>query len=213
MSGSKVIETIIAQTVRDTAIAAATTLHPDDPQAASMAVADAMQSVLVSRLTPSDTPGHGDSQRTTPRSESKFTQQAILSGICDQKDLDKAWEREKGSLYKYSKLLPSFPGSQCRTQPDVWENWWERVYGIQATLNCSDTMLAFMIKETANRDGELFQTLEHLKHTDGSLFQQGLEGVKKLITEDYAPSGHLIKAVSRDRVRASWRKCKEKPSW
>ena len=60
MGGSKVIETIIAQTVRDTAVAAATALHPDDPQAASMAVADAMQSVLATRLTPSDTPGHCD---------------------------------------------------------------------------------------------------------------------------------------------------------
>ena len=63
MSGSKVVETCIAQAVRDAAIAAATALHPDDPQAASMAVADAMQSVLVTRLTPSDTPGHGDSQK------------------------------------------------------------------------------------------------------------------------------------------------------
>ena len=124
------------------------------------------------------------SQRTTPHSESKFTQQAILSGICDNKDLDKAWDKKKGSLYKCSKLLPNFPGSQCRTQPDILENRWERVYGIQATLNCLDTMLAFMIKETANRDSELYQTLEHLKHTDGCLLQQGLEGVKKLITED-----------------------------
>ena len=74
-------------------------------------------------------------------------------------------------------------------------------------------MLAFMIKETANRDSELYQTLEHLKHTDGSLYQQGLAGVKQLMTEDYAPSGHLIKTISRDRVRASWRKGKEKLSW
>ena len=103
MSGSKVVETCIAQAVRDAAVAAATALHLDDPQAASMAVADAMQSVLVTRLTPSDTLGRGESERTTPYSESKFTQQAILSGICDQKDLDKAWEREKGSLYKNAK--------------------------------------------------------------------------------------------------------------
>ena len=46
MSGSKMVETCIAQAVRDAAIAAATALHPDDPQAASMAVADAMQSVF-----------------------------------------------------------------------------------------------------------------------------------------------------------------------
>ena len=74
---------------------------------------------------------------------------------------------------------------------------------MQATLNCFDTMLAFMIKETANRDSELYQTLEHLKHTDGCVLQQGLEGVKKLITEDDAPSGHHIKTLSRNRIRDS----------
>ena len=108
MSGAKMVETCIAQAVRDAAVAAAAVLHPDDPQAASICVADAMQSVLVSRLTPSDTPA---TEKTTPHSESKFTQQAILSGICDSNDLDKAWEREKGSLYKNSELLPAFPGS------------------------------------------------------------------------------------------------------
>ena len=81
---------MIAQTVRDTAVAAANVLHLGDPQAASMAVADAMQSVLATRLTLGDTPGYVDSHRSTPNSESKFIQQAILSGICDSKDLDKA---------------------------------------------------------------------------------------------------------------------------
>ena len=60
MSGSKMVETCIAQAVRDAAVAAAAVLHPDDPQAASICVADAMQSVLVSRLTPSDTPAGQD---------------------------------------------------------------------------------------------------------------------------------------------------------
>ena len=45
MGSSSVIQTIIAQTVRDTVGAAAKALHPDDPQAPSIAVADAMQSV------------------------------------------------------------------------------------------------------------------------------------------------------------------------
>ena len=211
MSSSKMVETIIAQAARDAAVAAAAELHPDDPQAASHCVVDAMQSVLTSKLASSNTPA---TERTTPISESKLSQQAILTGICDNKDLDKTpWEKEKGMLYKNAKLIPTFPGSRCRHEPDVWEDWWERVYAIQNTINCSDTMLAFMIKHAANKDSELYQTLEHLKHTDGSLFQQGLEGVKKLITEDYAPSGHLIKVVSRDRVRASWRRYKQKPSW
>ena len=211
MSSTKMVETIIAQAARDAAVAAATALHPDDPQAASHCVMDAMQSALASKLASSNTPA---TERTTPLSESKLSQQAILTGICDTRDLDKTpWEKEKGMLYKNAKLIPTFPGSRCRHEPDVWEDWWERVYAIQNTINCSDTMLAFMIKHAANKDSELFQTLEHLKHTDGTLLQQGLEGVKKVIKEDYEPSGHLIKVQARNRVRASWRKYKEKPSW
>ena len=67
-----------------------------------------------------------------------------------------------------------------------------------------------MIKETAQKDSELHQTLEHLKHTDNSLAIAGLEGVKKLMEEDYAPSGHLMVTRSRDRVRKSFRKFIEK---
>ena len=137
MSGSKMVETVIAQAARDAAVAAAAELHPDDPQAASICVVDAMQSVLVTRLAASGTPA---TDRTTPHSESKFSQQAILSGICDSKDLDKAWEKEKGSLYKNSKLIPAFPGSRCRTEPDTWENWWERVCTRSRRLSIARTL-------------------------------------------------------------------------
>ena len=72
------IQQMIAKTVRETAVAAANVLHRGDPHAASMAVADAMQSVLATRLTLGDSVGIGDSQRSTPNTESKLTQEAIL---------------------------------------------------------------------------------------------------------------------------------------
>ena len=37
--------------------------------------------------------------------------------------------------------------------------------------------------------------------------------MKKLIEEDYAPTDHCMMSISRDRVRNSCRKFKEKPSW
>ena len=76
-----------------------------------------------------------------------------------------------------------------------------------------DTMLVYMIKETSTKNSQLGQTLEHLKHTDHSLLKAGFACVKALIEEDYAPSGHLIKAYSRERTRNSWREFKEKPKW
>ena len=68
-------------------------------------------------------------------------------------------------------------------------------------------------EETASRDSELYQTLEHLKHIDGTFEDAGFEVVKKLIGQDYAPSGHLVKQRSRHRVFTAWRKHKERPTW
>ena len=70
------------------------------------------------------------------------------------------------------------------------------MYGIQNALSCSDYFLALLIKHTAAKDSELFQTLEHLKFIDGTFESAGFEGLAQLIEEDYAPSGHLIKLRS-----------------
>jgi hypothetical protein len=84
---------------------------------------------------------------------------------------------------------------------------------MQNTLNCSDYFLALLIKHTAVKESELYQTLEHLKFTDGTFEAAGLDGVKALMEEDYAPSGHLIKKKSRERVYSAWRKHRERPRW
>ena len=109
--------------------------------------------------------------------------------------------------------MPPFPGTACKTQPDVWEDLWERVFALKELLKVDDTMLACMINEIAGKHSELRQTLDNLNYIDGTLVKAGFEGVKKLIEEDYAPSGHLIKQYSRDRCRNSFRKYKEKPTW
>ena len=151
-----------------------------------------------------------DSVRGTPGSsgtfcESKIAREAVLEGLTGGKGLSDS-EKDKGMLYKRAKLLPPFPGSRCRTEPDLWEDWWEKAFAIQTTLCCSVIFLAYTIKETAQKDSELYQTLEHLKHTDGSLDAAGLEGFKKLMEKDFAPSGHLMMTRSRDCVRKSFRK-------
>ena len=62
-----------------------------------------------------------------------------------------------------------------------------KVFAIRELLRVDDTMLAYMIKETAQKHSELSQTLDGLKHTDHSLMKAGFPGVKKLMEEDYAP--------------------------
>jgi hypothetical protein len=71
---------------------------------------------------------------------------------------------------------------------------------MQNTLKCSDYFLALLIKHTPLKESELYQTLEHLKFIDGTFAAVGLDGIKARMEEDYAPSGHLIKKKSRERV-------------
>ena len=117
---------MVAVVAKDTAVAAAKMLHPDDPVAAALATTEALTAVLrttIGRTTVLS--GGRDSATSTPHSE-RLAQEAVLAGIIgDRGDLSK-WEKEKSSVYKNAKLLPTFPGSICKTQPDVWEEWWEK---------------------------------------------------------------------------------------
>ena len=73
-----------------------------------------------------------------------------MAGIVGDRDVGR-WEKEKSHLYKNAKLMPPFPGSACKTQPDMWEDWWEKVFALKELLKVDDTMLAYMIKETAGK--------------------------------------------------------------
>ena len=191
-SSVSVIKLMCAEAMKQAAIAAANQLHEGDPVAATLAVNEALKEALAANLFPAySTPG-------SDRPKSKIAQEAVLEGITGGRGLSDD-DKQKGLLYKRAKLLPAFPGSRCRNEPDLWEEWWEKAYAIKRCTNCDDTFLAYMIKEHASKESELYQTLEHLKHTDGSLDAAGLEGVKALMTEDFAPTGHLMMSRSRER--------------
>ena len=91
----------------------------------------------------------------TPSFESKFTTQVVLDSLSTD-DKRKAMDKEKSQILKHAHHIPVFPGSKCKTEPDLWEDWWERVYGIQNALNCSDYFLGLLIKHTATKDSELY---------------------------------------------------------
>ena len=95
----------------------------------------------------------------------------------------------------------SFPEVRARRNLTFGKTTGNKFFAIRELLRVDDTMLAYMIKEIAQKHSELSQTLDGLKHTDHSLQKAGFAGVKKLMEEDYAPSGHLIKQYSRDRCR------------
>ena len=71
-----------------------------------------------------------------------------------------------------------------------------------------------MIKETADKHSSLAATLEHLKYTDGTFDAAGFSGILAVMTEDYAPRGHAIRAKARNTLfHKTFRKFKEKPRW
>ena len=93
-----------------------------DPATTSMAVATALQNVLATQMMGHSTPGDPRTTCATADSESKMTREAVLEGLTVGKG-PSDWEKDTGMLYKRDKLLPPFPGSRCRTEPDLWEDW------------------------------------------------------------------------------------------
>ena len=128
LGSTGVIERVIASAAKQAAVAAATTMHADDPTAAAMAASDAMEALFTKRLLTADTPGSKSTD--SGAFENKLARDAILAGITDGRSSG----TEKGKddrVHKDAKLLPPFPGITCRTNPEAWEDWWEDVFGIQ----------------------------------------------------------------------------------
>ena len=115
------IRLMCAQAVKETAIQAAQEAHKDDPEAAALAAADAMETVLSKYLVEGMIRTDGGIPRTigtrTP-GVSKLAREAIIEGITGYRGLTDS-DRNKGDLYKRANLLSPFPGSKCRTVPDA----------------------------------------------------------------------------------------------
>ena len=78
---SDAIGNMIAVAAKDTAIAAATTLHPSDPAAAALAATEALTAVLKTTSgTSYAAPGGRETTSSTPHSE-RLAQEAVLAGI------------------------------------------------------------------------------------------------------------------------------------
>ena len=124
---------MIAVAAKDTAVAGALAIYPDDPTAAAIATTEALTGVLKSTLA-GHSPGGPDTTSSTPSQyQSKLAQEAVLGGIIGNRE-GAGWEKEKSTLCKNAKLMPVFPGSACKTQPDVWEDYWEKSFRTQRTL-------------------------------------------------------------------------------
>ena len=189
---------------------AAVELYPNDPAAVAVTVASALQKFMGStgHMNTSSSQHQPGMTSRTPGQMSRISEGIILSSITET-------QNKNPEIAKYATTFPKFPpGDQTRDEPDVYEDYWEKIAGFQNILNCSDDFLALMIKHTSSDHQQLSKTLKRLKYSDGSLQQAGLAGIKKLIEEDFAPRGHTVKMKVRDRIfTKTFRKFKEKPRW
>ena len=192
MSTVEMIRSAIMTTSCDTAKAMAEVLHKGDPLAAAQAVNDALQGLLLSQAFAScqDATAGGKDTSTTPGS-SKLASEAFLSGLVGKRSDGR--DDKQMNVFKHAKLIPKFPGPPCEHEPELWENYWEKLYAYQQAIKASDLEMAYIIKTSADDNTELYKTLEHLQFSDGTLEAAGFEGVKQCMTDDYAPTGHLIK--------------------
>ena len=124
-SSVAVIRLVCAEAMKQAAVAAAAQLHEGDPLAASLAVNESLKQVLAANLMPTGDSFSGTPGSTYTRPRSKIAQEAVLDGITGGRGLSDH-DKDKGLLYKRAKLLPPFPGSRCRNEPDLWEEWWEK---------------------------------------------------------------------------------------
>ena len=124
LGSTGVIGRVVASAAKEAAVAAAVAMHAGDPTAAAMAVSDAMEAVYAKKIITTDTPGGRSSD--SGAFENKLARDAVLAGITDGRSSDSG--RDKA--VKNAKLLPPFPGLACRTNPELWVDWWEDVFGI-----------------------------------------------------------------------------------
>ena len=112
--------TALSEAVTKSAVA----LYPNDPQAVAIIVATTLQPYMAA-FTPmgrnSLTVGNAaGSDQHTPHS--KTTESIGLGAITGNKSHEVA---------KYQHTFPTFPGDRCRDDTDLWEKYWEAVYGFR----------------------------------------------------------------------------------
>ena len=86
-------------------------------------------------------------------------------------DLDKrpmSLDRNKDSYAhfctKWIEHFPKFDPYRSETEIRYWEDYWSNIEQFKRVTNCEDYMLAYLIKDTAPKNGDLDICLDELSH-------------------------------------------------
>ena len=155
MSSVDCAKTVILEATKTAVVESALAMHGGDTKAVAVTVAEALQGVFCKDFlteTPSQArPATAGSLDSTPDSfASKMVTDAVLASMASP-DQKRASDKQGSQLIKYAPHMPHFPGVKCRDEPDLWEDYWEKVLTLQHTLKCPDYFIAMMIKHNAEK--------------------------------------------------------------
>ena len=88
-----------------------------------------------------------------------------MTGGNDELTSSKKEESYAYFVTKFAQHFPSFDARACETQLRRWEEYWDSVTGFQRITNCSDLILAYLIKDSAVQGSELDICLKDITHT------------------------------------------------
>jgi len=118
---------------------------------------------------------------------------------------------------KFAQHFPMFDPRKSELQIRGWEDYWDQVKGFQRITQCSDMVLAYLIKDSAALGSELDTCLKDISHSGGDGFLDiqdvGLDGIQARMEEDFGPRRHNMAQQARDRYANTRRKFKERPKW
>ena len=118
---------------------------------------------------------------------------------------------------KFAEHFPQFDPKKAEVELGAWESYWESVTAFKRITNCSETTLAYLIKDSAAQGSELAVCLQDVGHeaVDGmvDINDLGLEGIKARMQEDFGPKSHHLAQQARVKYENTRRKFKERPKW
>ena len=109
---------------------------------------------------------------------------------------------------KCAENFPRFDAYRSETELRAWEDYWEEVEAFKRITNCSDMVLAYLIKDSAVDGSPLSICLKDVSHVAGDgytdIHELKLEGIKTRMYDDFGPKKHNM----ADQAR---KKCMNKP--
>ena len=118
---------------------------------------------------------------------------------------------------KFAENFPRFDAQRSETELRAWEDYWEEVEAFKRITNCSDMVLAYLIKDSAVDGSPLSICLKDVSHVAGDgyidIHDLKLEGIKARMLEDFGPKRNNMADQARKRYENTRRKFKERPKW